>query len=189
MLAQWKSAIRWFFVTAKAQARGEAALARIDRGESEAGSGSKSRATSYGGNDTSTRSGQGGASPSGVGQPGSSGKPSAPQASSEQVGRPAISGFSSENDTDAERIVARSEDEASILKVMRRRGMALKTERSYVSAYRNFVRQSGVTCGGAIKGEHLRSYLDLKRNQVAVRCGKGGEGSCGTALGEVGCRH
>ena len=72
---------------------------------------------SYGGNDTSTRSGQGGASPCRVGQ--------APSTGSVQVGRPAIPGFSPENDTDAARIVARSEDEASIIKVMRRRGMAL----------------------------------------------------------------
>ena len=72
---------------------------------------------SYGGNDTSTRSGLGGASPCRVGQ--------APSTGSVQVGRPAIPGFSSENNTDAARIVARSEDEASILNVMWRGGMAL----------------------------------------------------------------
>lgn len=69
-------------------------------------------------------------------------------------------GYRSENDTDAERIVARSEDESSILKVMRRRGMALKTERSYIHAYRSFVRQSEVTRGNEIRAEHLKSYLD-----------------------------
>ncbi|MGB0745121.1 MAG: integron integrase, partial [Opitutales bacterium] len=61
-----------------------------------------------------------------------------------------------------------SEDEASILKVMRRRGMALKTERSYFSVYRNFVRQSGVTGGDAIKAEHLKSYLDYLAMERAV---------------------
>lgn len=52
---------------------------------------------------------------------------------------------------------------ASILKVMRRCGMALKTERSYVGAYRNFVRQTGVARGAAIEARHLKSYLDYWR--------------------------
>ena len=71
-----------------------------------------------------------------------------------------MEGYASENDTDAERIVARSEDEASILKVMRRRGMALKTERSYLRWYRDFLRHSGVRCAAAIKAEQVKAYLD-----------------------------
>ena len=119
MVERWKSAIRWFFVTAKVQARGEAALVSpspVESREWKVRSGVDG-VNSYGGNDTSTRSGLGGASPCRVGQ--------APSTGSVQVGRPAIPGFSSENNTDAARIVARSEDEASILNVMWRRGMAL----------------------------------------------------------------
>jgi hypothetical protein len=40
------------------------------------------------------------------------------------------------NDTAGERIEAGNEDELAILKVMRRRGMALTTERSYLRWYR-----------------------------------------------------
>ncbi len=98
MIAQWKSAIRWFFVSAKAQAEGIA--------------------------------------------------PSVP------------AHYGSENDTDMERIVARTEDEASILKVMRRRGMALKTERSYLRWYRDFMRHSGIGRAAAIEAEQVKSYLD-----------------------------
>lgn len=149
-LDRWKSAIRWFFVTAKAQAKGGSALVPDDSGGRKAGIGSNAGANSHGGNDASTSS------------------TSAQQAESEQVRRPASRSFSSENDTDAERIVARTKDEASILKVMRRRGMALKTERSYVGAYRDFVRQTGVTRGAAIEAGHLKSYLDYMAMERAV---------------------
>lgn len=108
MVERWKSAIRWFFVTAKVQARGEAALV----------------------------------------------SPSPVESSELKVGS------SSENDTDAERIEARTEDEVSILKLMRRRGMALKTERTYVRWYRDFVKHSGVQRGAVMKAEQVKSYLD-----------------------------
>ena len=149
MVEQWKSAIRWFFVTAKAQAKGEAPPVPVESREWKVRNGGDG-VHLYHGNNTSTSSGQGGASPY----------------RAEQA--PAIPGFTSENDTDAERIVARSEDEASILKVMRRRGMALKTERSYIGVYRSFVRQSGVTRGDGIKAKHLKSYLDYMAMERAV---------------------
>lgn len=149
MVEQWKSAIRWFFVTANAQAKGEAPPVPVESREWKLRNGGDG-VHSYDGNDTSTSRSQGGASPH----------------SAEQA--PAIPGFSSENDTDAERIVARSEDESSILKVMRRRGMALKTERSYIGVYRSFVRQSGVTRGDGIKAKHLKSYLDYMAMERAV---------------------
>ena len=41
-----------------------------------------------------------------------------------------------------ERLVGLSEEEAHILSFMRRRGMALRTERSYIRWYRDFLRQN-----------------------------------------------
>lgn len=66
----------------------------------------------------------------------------------------------SENDTDAERIEAGTEDEASVLKVMRRRGMALKTERSYLRWYRDFAKRTDLKSGKDIQAAQLKSYLD-----------------------------
>jgi hypothetical protein len=48
------------------------------------------------------------------------------------------------NETSAERIEPKTNDETIILEFMRRRGMALRTERSYLSWYRDFLKQSGL---------------------------------------------
>jgi hypothetical protein len=44
-----------------------------------------------------------------------------------------------------ERLIACSVDEAQILDLMRRRGMALRTEQSYIRWYRDFLRQSNLS--------------------------------------------
>jgi integron integrase len=72
------------------------------------------------------------------------------------------------NDTAGERIEAGNEDELAILKVMRRRGMALTTERSYLRWYRDFVRQTGLCSGALIQVEQLKAYLDYLAMERAV---------------------
>jgi len=69
-------------------------------------------------------------------------------------------GYGALNDTSAERIEGRTGDETEILKVMRRLGMALTTERNYVRIYRDFVRQSGISAGADMKAAQVKSYLD-----------------------------
>lgn len=81
---------------------------------------------------------------------------------------PSSERFESVNDTSAERIEARSADETAILKVMRRRGMALTTERNYLRVYRDFVKQSGLGSGAEIKADQLKSYLDYLAMERAV---------------------
>ena len=66
---------------------------------------------------------------------------------------------SAENDTDAERLEPANEDERKILDVMRRRGMALKTERTYVRWFRDFSRWSGIGGGLETRPETIREYL------------------------------
>ena len=58
-----------------------------------------------------------------------------------------------------ERLVAFSAEEGQILDLMRRRGMALRTERSYIRWYRDFLRQSGLSSGAQINASALKSYL------------------------------
>jgi integron integrase len=72
------------------------------------------------------------------------------------------------NDTSAERIGAFTADETAILKVMRRRGMALTTERSYVTTFRHFVKHSGLSAGIDIKAEQLKAFLDYLAMERAV---------------------
>jgi len=110
VVERWKAAIRWFFVTAKVQARGEVPS-------------------------TSSTPGQ---------------------------------GYASANDTDAERIEARTEDEVLILKVMRRRGMALKTERTYMRWYRDFTKFTGVKAGSAMTAPEIKRFLDYLAMDRAV---------------------
>lgn len=76
--------------------------------------------------------------------------------------------YESVNDTSAERIEARNEDEMSILKVMRRKGMALTTERSYLRTYRDFVKHSGLKRGVDMASVHVKSYLDYLAMERAV---------------------
>ncbi len=88
----------------------------------------------------------------------------------ELVGRPANprDGYGAVNDTPAERIEGRTSDETAILKVMRRRGMALTTERTYLSWFRDFVKHSGLSAGADIKAEQLKSFLDYLAMERAI---------------------
>lgn len=101
-------------------------------------------------------------------EPGDIGK--SPMVNLGQVEKTAISEsfYESVNDTSAERIEGHTADETAILKVMRRRGMALTTERSYVRVYRDFVRQSGLRFAAEIKTEQLKSFLDYLAMERAV---------------------
>ena len=54
------------------------------------------------------------------------------------------------NETEAEKIEASNPEETSILSVMRRRGMALKTERSYLGYYRDYA-----TCNRNVGGHRF----------------------------------
>lgn len=123
MVEQWKSAIRWFFVTAKAQAKGAALSVPVESGEWRVESG---------------------------------------------TGAKRCKGYASENDTDAERTTACSEDESSILKLMRRRGMALKTERTYLRWYRDLIRHTGVRGRDALTAARIKAFLDYLAMERAV---------------------
>lgn len=72
------------------------------------------------------------------------------------------------NDTDAERIEGRNDDERRILSVMRHRGMALKTEQSYLRYYRDFVRERGLTGPGGLRADEIKLYLDYLAMDRAV---------------------
>ena len=64
-----------------------------------------------------------------------------------------------ENDTDAERINPTNEDERKILDVMRRRGMALKTERTYLRWFRDYSRWSRIATALEMQPETIKNYL------------------------------
>lgn len=76
--------------------------------------------------------------------------------------------YASVNDTSEERMEAGSADERKILAVMRRRGMALKTERSYLRHYRDLVKRRGLKGGGDINASELKGYLDYLAMDRAV---------------------
>jgi len=67
-----------------------------------------------------------------------------------------------------ERIQAETENERKILEVMRRRGMALKTERSYLRHFRDFMKHSRIGSGLAITAPDLKSYLNFLAMERAV---------------------
>jgi integron integrase len=67
-----------------------------------------------------------------------------------------------------ERLVAFSEEETRILDLMRRQGMALGTERSYIFWYRDFLRQSSLASGLQINATNLKSYLSYLAMERAV---------------------
>jgi integron integrase len=136
MLERWQKAIRWFFVTAKAQASGR-------RGESASKTLSETASEDGGALEPSQRPAAAAAAPVAPG-----------------------GGYASVNDTDAEKIEPESEDERRILGVMRRRGMALKTERSYLRHFRGFLKRQGLTRGEEICAAELKSYLEY---QAVVR--------------------
>ncbi len=51
---------------------------------------------------------------------------------------------------------------------MRRRGMALKTERSYLRHYRDFVKRGGLKGGDGIRASEVKAYLDYLAMERAV---------------------
>lgn len=67
-----------------------------------------------------------------------------------------------------ERITPRGNDEVKILQVMRRNGMALRTERAYLGWYRDFQKQSDVATGSEISAEKLKEFLDYLAMDRAV---------------------
>jgi integron integrase len=145
MLERWREPIRWFFETAKAQVQQSCTV--------------RSEEWKVGSGDLRAEVGDLRAEPPRSGQPTTSPcQGGAPEGGDDEpVSRWE---YESVNDTSAERIEGRTADETEILKVMRRLGMALTTERNYVRIYRDFVRQSGISAGAEIKAAQLKSYLD-----------------------------
>ena len=72
------------------------------------------------------------------------------------------------SDSGEERLIAFSADEARILDLMRRRGMALRTERSYIRWYRDFLKQNGLGAGEQMTAASLKSYLSYLAMDRAV---------------------
>lgn len=72
------------------------------------------------------------------------------------------------NDTDGERIQAAGKDEEVILATMRRLGMALKTERSYLRHYRDFKKQQGFAGSGGLEPAAIKTYLDYLAMERSV---------------------
>jgi integron integrase len=154
VVKRWKEAIRWFFVTAKEQSTGTAKNGRrtearqalvVNDLECEIPATRQIKESLDKTEQESTRSGV---------------RPKRTMSPTRT--------YQSLNDTPAERMAAETQDEQAILKVMRRRGMALKTERSYLRWYRDFSVRSGLREGVAIKAEDLKSYLDYLAMERAV---------------------
>jgi integron integrase len=72
------------------------------------------------------------------------------------------------NDTDGERLQPAGKDEAAILATMRRLGMALKTERSYLRHYRDFKRQQAVAGPDTLEPAAIKTYLDYLAMERSV---------------------
>ncbi|MFQ3270689.1 MAG: integron integrase, partial [Lentimonas sp.] len=175
---RWREPIRWFFQTAKAQTAlctefgsesGSATLKAAQSGTTrpdveQAGSNLKEVVPGCG-------SGELNSAPSGAsitGRRRSSGDGEANACATAEVVNPRWDGYGVLCDADGERMIARSEDEAAILKVMRRGGKALTTERTYMRWYRDFLRDSGVSRGADMKAEQVRSFLDYLAMERAV---------------------
>jgi len=153
MIERWKEAIRWFFVNAKAQLEGGGRGREITgKGKLKCGN-SEKRA---GWNDPTGLAGQA-APPSAV-------------SNMEPVQRSPTTGAGrvSLNETEAEKIEASNPEEAAILSVMRRRGMALKTERSYLGYYRDYAKRNRHATGRAMCGESVKAYLEYLAMDRAV---------------------
>lgn len=58
------------------------------------------------------------------------------------------------------RMDPQTDDEVKILAYMRRTGKALRTERSYIAHYRDFVRRSGLADGSLMSGAMVKDYLN-----------------------------
>ena len=143
MVERWREAIRWFFRAAKTQASGN-----IEKCSPEKMAQSENR-TRVAARRARTLAGATGPD-----------------------GRTALSANrqASLNQRSTERMRASIVDEAAILKVMRRRGLALNTERSYLRVYRDFVRHSGLPSGAEMDASGLKSYLDYLAMERAVSC-------------------
>ncbi len=89
--------------------------------------------------------------------------------SQEQSGdAPALTALERRDLEAEERVEAANDDEGRILAVMRRRGMALRTERAYLGHYRSFVRQSGLVDGCLMSASMVKRYLDYLAMERAV---------------------
>jgi len=139
MVERWREAIRWFFINAKRQTVG------ADGGSSSAWQPEREKLNSV------------------------SAAYDAPDAPSRENNDEADKmRRQSVNDTEAERMEARNEDEQRILSTMRRKGMALNTERGYLRHYRDFVRQRKLRSASEITAEELKGYLDYLAMERAV---------------------
>lgn len=116
---RWKEALRWFFVTAKAQQSSHAGDRDVGRtfeeGDGASGGVVNVREKVY------------------------------------------ASDFA---ETSAERIEGRSDDEAKILAVMRQRGMALTTERNYLSHFRDLMKRRNLRNAVEISAMELKAYMN-----------------------------
>jgi integron integrase len=146
VVERWREPIRWFFLEAKKQV-----APRVESSSENDDPGTNRRRSSGDGEANTCDAG-------GI------------SVSVEPGGIQAIpwGGHGAMNDTCAERLKARTADETAILKVMRRRGMALTTERSYVRTYRDFIKHRGLSAGTEIKADQLKSYLDYLAMERAV---------------------
>lgn len=72
------------------------------------------------------------------------------------------------NDTDGERLQPWGKDEEVILATMRRLGMALKTERSYLRHYRDFKRQQAGAGPESLEPTTIKTYLDYLAMERSV---------------------
>jgi len=141
MVDQWKTAIRWFFKTAKAQASGSLAVGAPDKDSCDQNNSEPQGDAAIRGNGT---------------------------VATEDSSANGTAAFHSFNGTDAERMEPESEDERKILAVMRNRGMALKTERSYMRHYRGFKRREGLGNATEIGAPALKAYLEYLAMERAV---------------------
>ena len=164
MLERWREAIRWFFVTAKAQTHSVRDSGGVGDCRSGFEIGKKGDPPEIGGRLSPTREANLAGEPSGdaaiLGM--ASGVGAHGKAANWEMS------YHSPNDTDAERMEAGSEDECRILAVMRRRGMALKTERSYLRHYRDFMKRRSSKSVADICAPELKAYLDYLAMDRAV---------------------
>ena len=73
-----------------------------------------------------------------------------------------------ENFAAGERIEAANPEEEAILSAMRRRGMALRTERSYLSSYRDYSKRHPKATGRAMCGDSVKAYLEYLAMERAI---------------------
>ena len=176
VVERWREPIRWFFEMARAQALGKAENLKAETLKADVGLPEMAKQnlkveSEMSGNAGECEGGNVGKYEGGnVGkyEGGNVGEYDGGGAGKCGGGDVLVERYESVNDTSAERIEGRTADETAILKVMRRRGMALTTERNYVRVYRDFVKQSGLSSGAEIQAEQLKSFLDYLAMERAV---------------------